>query len=243
MKLHSIFKLNAASALSVLAIAALTASAALLSFIPVRAAAAPTLALQCQVSPDQNGVGVTLSCNGELPDGSNINLVCNAGVITENNGEYKAGGGTCNIGAGLAGITLSATPDGFILVTPSTGTIIVTNGGETVTVNGLLASAAVSAYGQGITVTLSPLSVSVLNTEITTSVKLLNTINVASIAVQGNVASVGINGSTLTISGPNLSYNGDVAGLILFTGACNNTVTANLGLLIPIVAPALSCGI
>jgi hypothetical protein len=242
MKLHSIFKLNAARALSVLAIAALTASAAFLSFT-VHAAAAPTIALRCQVSPNQNGVGVTLSCNGELPDGSNINLVCNAGVITENNGEYKAGGGTCNIGTVLAGINLSATPDGFILVTPSTGTIIVTNGGETVTVSGLLASATVSGYGQGITVTLSPLSVSVLNTKITTSVKLLNTINVASVAVQGNAASVGINGSTLTIGGPNLSYNGDVAGLILFTGACNNTVTANLDLLIPIVAPALSCGI
>lgn len=242
MKLHSIFKLHATRAVSVLAIAALTASAAVLTFIPIRAAAAPTSALECQVNPDQNGVGVTLSCNGELPDGSNINLTCNAGVITESNNEYKAGGGTCNIGAGLAGITLSATPDGFILVSPSSGTIIVTNGGETVTVSGLLASAAVSAYGQGITVTLSPLSVGVLNTAITTSVKLLNTVNVASITVQGNAASVGINGSTLTISGPDLSYSGDVAGLILFTGACNNTVTANLGLLIPITAPALSCG-
>lgn len=244
MKLHSIFKLNAARALSVLAIAALTASAALLSSIPVRAQAASSVPLQCQVSSQigTNGISYAIVCNGTIPDGS-VALNCQSpNAISDNNGVFTVAG-SCSETITLAGANIPVTVSGTgIEINSNNGSITAASGAATATLDDGLSSATASCSGAALSETLSPLTFNNPGTcSIATSVLGIGT---AQITGTGG-STINVTNSpnlVLTINSPSFTVSASLLGLINTSTTCGTSVAINLSQIFPITIPALCSG-
>lgn len=244
MKLHSIFKLNAARVTRVLAIAVLTASATLLSVMPVRAAAATTSALQCQVSTQvgSTGLSYTIACNGAIPDGS-VSLSCQSpNAISDNNGVYTVAG-SCAGTVALAGASIPITVNGTVIaINANNGSINAASGAATVGLSAGLSSATVSCSGAALSETLSPLAINNPGTcSIATSLLGLGTAQVT--ATGGSTVNVANSPSpVITINSPRFTATASVLGLINLSTTCGTSVAIHLNQLFPITIPAPCSG-
>jgi hypothetical protein len=243
MKLHltraSLFTLNTTRALSTLAVAALTASAALLSLMPVRAHAQTTVPLQCQVSTQAgaNGVSYTIACNGTLPGGS-VALNCQSpSAISDNHGVFTVAGG-CSETVTLAGTTIPVNITGTALTIDSNnGTISAAGGTATLSVTNGLASATATCSGAAVSETLSPLTLSNPGAcSVATSV-----LGIGTAQVTGSAGStVSASGSAVSITSPSFTVSTSVLGLITRV-SCGTTVNINLQQVFPITVPLAPC--
>lgn len=245
MKLHSLFRLNAARVLTVLAMAALTASAVLLTVMPVRAAAATTSALQCQVSTQvgSSGLSYAIVCNGSLPDGS-VTLDCQSpNAISDNNGVYTVAG-SCSGTVALAGASIPITVNGTaIAINANNGSITAASGAVTAGLNAGLASATASCSGAALSETLSPLTINNPGTcSVATSLLGLGTAQVT--ATGGSTVNVSNSPNpVITINSPSFTASASLLGLINVSTTCGTSVAINLNQLFPITIPAPCSGL
>ena len=249
MKLHfkriPIFKLNAARALSVLAVTALTISVVFLSSTPVHAQAA-NVTLQCQVST--NGNGYTLTCNGTNPNGSVVLNCQSPNPINDNNGVFVVVGATCAGTVVIAGTTVSEalSDTSSLSIDSNSGLITAQSGGYTntaLTVNDGLASVTATTSGNAFSLTQSPLTLDFTSGSFNVAASLLG-ISAAQIGGQGSVGSISVTSSPapiLTLNGSNITTSESLLGLITANLACGGSITINLSQLFPIAVPQVSC--
>lgn len=238
----SIFKLNAARMLSVLAIAATTVSAIVLGAIPIRAEAASPVTLQCQVGTNSNGN--TLTCNGITVDGF-IALNCRSpNPIGDSNGVYVVIAATCTGTAMVAGTTVSLTLEANPLSVDSNSGLVTANSGGTsaLTASNGLSSVTVTSTGIFFSLTQSPLTLNVAQGALDAIASVLG-VGIAEIksGQGGGTASVSYANSTFTIISRGLTGGASVPGIIEVSADCGSSVTLNLNRLFPITVPSVSC--
>jgi len=245
MKLGSIFTFKARRALTVLAIAALTASAACLSLVPVRAAAATTPALQCQVGTQvgSNGsISDTIFCSGTIPDGS-VSLNCQSpNLISDNNGVYTVAG-SCTGNISLAGTSIPVTVNGTVVtINANDGSITAASGVVTVALNEGLSSTTASCSGAALSATLSPLTISNRGTcNLTASVLGIGTAQIT--ATDGSTIDVTDSPNlVLTVNSLDIIAKASLLGLINVGASCSPSVAINLKQIFPITVPAPCSG-
>lgn len=245
LKLMSIFKLNAARALSVLAIAALTISATLLSSTPVHAQTVSSVSLQCQVSSHvgSSGISYALTCSGTIPGGS-VDLTCQSpNAISNNNGIFTVAG-SCSETIVLAGANIPVTVSGTgLAINSNNGSITAASGAATVTLDDGLSSATASCSGAALSETLSPLTFNNPGTcSIATSVLGIGT---AQITGTGG-STINVTNSpnlVLTINSPSFTVSASLLGLIHTSTTCGTSVAINLSQIFPITIPAPCSGL
>jgi hypothetical protein len=242
MKLHlkrmSNVSLNAARTLSVLAVAALTASALLLGSAPIHAAPALPVTLQCQVGTNSNGY--TLGCSGQTPDGS-VTLRCTSpDPINISNGKLVAIAATCDGNVVVAGTTVAETLAASLLsINANDGTITASSGGtSSLSINNGLASVTVVNTGD-LLQSLFPLEISFTNGTASARIDVLG-IGTAQVDGQGS-GSVSFANLAFTINSLDITASASVLDLITADAACGSSVILNLNQLFPIIVPLVSC--
>lgn len=242
MKLHlkrtPIFKLSAARTLSILAVAALTVSALLLSSVPVRAASQSSGVLDCQVSA--NGSGETIGCTSTA-SGVAVTLTCRSpNLIEDNGGEYIVGQATCGGSGSVVAGSLSGTITATALtINANTGTITVTSGTGTLTYNLGPASETVTCSGSVFSETLSP-NIGFLNGTCSVNVDVFG-IGTAQITEQGgSISATASPNLILSINGPEIIVSASVLAHTT-TITCGSSIAVNLNQLPPITGQLILC--
>lgn len=240
LKYTSVFKMGGAGTVSFLAVVALTVPATFLASFPAPAAAAASLALQCQVSAGNTGEAIT--CAPTIPPVASGSLTCQSpNAISNNNGVYTVVSATC-FGSGLvAGGNLSGTTNANVLTIDSnTGSIMAGYGSGTLTYSLGISSETVSCNGSSFSGTLSPLAANTFYTNCTIKVGVLG-IGVTQIAVQSGSLSVTTSPNLLlSFNSPSFAVTTPVPGLIAYV-PCGTTATIDLSQIVPIKLPLASC--
>jgi hypothetical protein len=223
MKLHSIFKLNAASVLSALAVVAL--SAAVLGSTPVHAQTGGPVTLQCQVST--NGTGYALACNGTIPGGSGVLHCQSPNAISDNQGVFTAAPVACTGTANLPLTTIPGTLSTTALVIDTkNGAASIDQGSATLTVNQGLSTLTGTCQGAALSASLSPPTASVPNGTCSVTLNVLGVGN-ATLTIQNGSISL-VDGSTLSINSPGITLTTALLGAPVTSASCDNSIQISL---------------
>lgn len=242
MKLHlkriSIFKLNSARTRNVLVVAAMMASAILLSSIPSRTAAASPVALQCQVGA--SGTGYAVTCNGALPPDITGTLTCQSPeLISNTNGVLTIAQANCSGNLSLANGSIPGNLSATVLtIDTNSGTISASQGNGTLTYASGLSTTTASCQGGAFSLTLSPLVLNIPDGTCTIKTKVLG-IGTAQITTNsGSISAILSPSPIVSINSPTATVTASVLGLITNI-ACGASITLDLSQIIPVITVPL----
>jgi hypothetical protein len=243
MKRMPVFTFNAASAMSMLAVAALTISATFFSATPVLAQTNNSVTLSCQEST--NSSGYVLACEGITVSGS-VAVNCQSpSPISSNGGIYVPIAANCSASFSIGGTTVSNNlVFSIVNVNANNGSITGSGGGsDTLSVNSGLSSVSATLQGSSFSLTSSPFTLTTPGGDINVNASVLG-IGLAQLATHGGTGSVSVTDTplpSLVINAADISASASVLGLLNAKLACGSSVAINLNQIFPIAVPLATC--